>query len=78
MESGEGRQLFIKLFKELTNNASSDSMMAGVEVGPELMQMMGSFTILRMTSMMGAAGLKPTKESLLELNKALNKIKKPE
>ena len=78
MESGEGRQLFIKLFKELTNNASSDSMMAGVEFGPELMQMMGSFTILRMTSMMGAAGLKPTKESLLELNKALNKIKKPE
>ena len=78
MESGEGRQLFIQMFKELTNNASSDSMMAGVEVGPELMQMMGGFTILRMTSMMSAAGLKPTKESLLELNRALNKIKKPE
>ena len=77
MESNEGRQLFIAMFKELTNNAGSDSMMAGAEVGPELMQMLGSFTILRMTSMMGAAGLKPTKESLLELNEALNKIKKP-
>jgi len=62
----------------MTSSAGPDSMMAGAEVGPELMQMLGSFTIVRMTSMMGAAGLKPTKEMLLGLNAELNKIKKPE
>ena len=74
----EGRELFMQMFKQMTENASSESMMAGVDFGPELMQMMGSFTVLRMASMMGAAGIKPTKEQLLEFNGALNQIKKPE
>ena len=73
-----GRELFMQMFKQMTENASSESMMAGVDFGPELMQMMGSFTVLRMASMMGAAGIKPTKEQLLEFNGALNQIKKPE
>ena len=74
----EGRELFMQMFKQMTANASSESMMAGADFGPELMQMMGSFTVLRMSSMMGAAGIKPTKEQLLEFNGALNQIKKPE
>ena len=74
----EGRELFMQMFKQMTENASSESMMAGTDFGPELMQMMGSFTVLRMASMMGAAGIKPTKEQLLEFNGALNQIKKPE
>jgi len=41
-----------------------------------MMQMLGSFTVLRMTSLMGAAGVKMTKEQLLDLNAELNKIQK--
>ncbi len=47
------------------------------DAGSGLMQMMGSFTILRLTSMMGMANISFTKEELLKLNKQLNKIKKP-
>ena len=40
-----------------------------------MMKMMGAFTVKRMTSMMGTAGLKaPTKEQMIELNRALNQI----
>jgi beta-galactosidase len=42
-----------------------------------LMQMMGGFTVLRLTSMMGMMNVNFTKEELLKMNKKLNKIKKP-
>ena len=42
-----------------------------------LMTMMSSFTILRMSSMMGMANISFTKEELLKMNKQLNRIKKP-
>ena len=42
-----------------------------------LMDMMGSFTVLRLTSMIGMANISFTKEELLKLNKKLNRIKKP-
>ena len=42
-----------------------------------LMQMMGGFTVLRLTSMIGMANVNFTKEELLKLNKQLNRIKKP-
>ena len=42
-----------------------------------LMQMMGGFTVLRLTSMMGMMNISFTKEELLKMNKKLNKIKKP-
>ena len=45
--------------------------------GGAMMQMMGSFTVLRLTSLMGAANVKFSKEDLLGLNAQLNKIKKP-
>ena len=41
------------------------------------MQMLGGFTVLRMTSMLGMVNVSFTKEELLELNKQLNRIKKP-
>ena len=40
-------------------------------------QMLGGFTVLRLTSMMGMVGVSFTKEELLNLNKQLNLIKKP-
>ena len=40
-------------------------------------QMLGGFTVLRMTSMMGMANISFTKEELLKINAQLNKIRKP-
>ena len=40
-------------------------------------QMLGSFTVLRLTSMMGMANISFTKEELLKMNAQLNKIRKP-
>lgn len=42
----------------------------------DMMQMLGGFTVLRMVSLMGITGAKPSKEELLALNAQLNKIKK--
>jgi len=41
------------------------------------MQMMGGFSVLRLTSMMGMMNVSFTKEELLALNAKLNKIRKP-
>ena len=40
-------------------------------------QMLGGFTVLRLTSMMGMANISFTKEELLKMNAQLNKIKEP-
>ena len=40
-------------------------------------QMLGGFTVLRLTSMVGMVGVSFTKEELLKFNSQLNKIKKP-
>ncbi len=42
-----------------------------------LMQMMGGFTVLRLTGMMGMMNVSFTKEELLKMNKQLNRIRKP-
>ena len=42
-----------------------------------IMQMVGSFTILRISSMGGMVGIEFTKEQLLDMNKKLNKIPLP-
>ena len=41
------------------------------------MGMMGSFTVLRLTSMISMANISFTKEELLKMNKKLNRIRKP-
>ena len=42
-----------------------------------MMQMLGGFSILRMSSMVGMANITITKEELLKVNSQLNKVKKP-
>ena len=42
-----------------------------------LMEMMGGFTVLRLSSMMGMMNVNFTKEELLKMNKQLNRIRKP-
>ncbi len=79
MASEEGRQLFMGLMANAMKNHGDKSMMGdmGAEMlsGP-MMQMMGGFTVLRLLNLMGAANLHFTKEELLQLNAALNRIKK--
>ncbi len=49
----------------------------GFELSEDMMKMMGGFTVLRLSSMMGMANISFTKEELLALNRQLNRIKKP-
>lgn len=48
----------------------------GFKLSPTMKQMIGGFTILRLSGMIGMVGIKLTKEELLRLNSRLNKIKK--
>ena len=45
--------------------------------GSGIMQMLGGFSVLRLSSMMGMMNISFTKEELLKMNKKLNRIKKP-
>ena len=79
MASEEGKMLFMGLMANAMKNHGDKSMMG--DMGSELMtgpmmQMMGGFTVLRLLNLMGAANLHFTKEELLQLNAALNRIKK--
>ncbi len=79
-----GKMLFMKLATKIMGGnkkgkGKGKKMEAmGFEIGPEMMAMMGGFTVLRLFTMMGGfANVEFTKEELLAINKKLNKIKKP-
>ena len=55
----------------------SNSFEVDLKADGGLMQMMGGFTVLRLTSMMGMMNVNFTKEELLKMNKQLNRIRKP-
>ena len=68
------------LMKQMKNKKSSEGEGGGFNFdlkSDALMQMVGSFTILRISSMGGMVGIEFTKEQLLDMNKKLNKIKLP-
>ena len=48
-----------------------------LSAGGGLMEMMGGFTVLRLSSMIGMANINFSKEELLKMNKQLNRIRKP-
>ena len=88
MQSKKGKMWFIgmglKLKKKMDANKkdkSEDKKSGGFDVDLKadggLMEMMGGFTVLRLTSMMGMTNISFTKEELLKMNKKLNRIKKP-
>ena len=74
MKSPEAMQLFAGMFAKM----QSQSVAGGFEMNENMMKMLGSFTFLRLTSMLGMAGEQyvMTKEQILGINAALNKIKK--
>ena len=81
MKSLRGKLWFIKTMlkikKQMSGGKKGKTEAAGFEIPTDgLMQMMGSFTILRLTSMMGMANVNFTKEDLLKMNRQLNRIRK--
>lgn len=74
MKTEAGRELLAGLMHRMMKDGKNA---AGFDMTPEMMQMLGGFTVLRMTGLMGAMDVKFTKEQLLELNAQLNRIKKP-
>lgn len=66
-----GKALFAAMVEQMAGRQQAASML-----NEATMQMLGSFTLLRMISMAGMTGLTVTKEQLLALNEQLNQIKK--
>jgi len=64
--------------KKDKNGKEEPGKVMGFDITPDMMTMMGGFTVLRLFTLMGGmADVKFTKEQLLDLNAQLNKIKKP-
>lgn len=64
----------LKIKKKVGKNGNKGM---GFDFNEEMKQMVGGFTVLRLSGMMGMFNLSFTKEELLHLNKELNQIKKP-
>ncbi len=83
MASFGGKMWFIKFGLKLKKAMSTGKEKGkkaeamGFELNDDMMQMMGGFTVLRMTSMVGMMNLSFTKEELFYMNKQLNRIRKP-
>ena len=79
MKAPEGAALFGQIMKNLmTVGGEKNDAMMGFEMNEGIMQMMNGFTVLRLTTLLATAGIKFTKEQLLEMNAQLNQIRKPE
>lgn len=74
MKNPQGAMVIGGLMQQMGKNAGG--MAAGFELNEGMMQMMNGFTLIRLTGMMGMAGITFTKEQLLALNAQLNLIKK--
>ena len=78
MGTVRGKMLFMKLITELMGQMKSKDSGATVnfEFNSGMLDMLSSFTVLRLAGMVGMANITITKEQLLDLNAQLNKIKK--
>ena len=80
MATWQGKLLFASLLKKFMPKGKKGEKpkAAGFELNAGIMEMVGSFTLLRLLNMAsGMLDLGLTKEDLLEINRKLNKIKKP-
>ena len=75
----KGKLLFKELFAKFSEKSEGEEK-SGFYIDMNnsgFMKMLGGFTVLRLTSLLAVTNIKLTKEDLLELNRQLNKIKKP-
>ncbi len=83
MKSLRGKLWFVKFGLGLKKKMSAGKPKGkkaeamGFELNEDMMQMMGGFTLLRLSSMVGMMNISFTKEELLKMNRQLNRIKKP-
>ena len=70
-----GKRLFAGFMKAMTG-APGTASFAGFEMNESMLKMMNGFTVLRLTNLLSSAGIKFTREQLLDINSQLNKIKK--
>ena len=71
----EGRKLVEETFAGIMPK-EGDTVMGGFEMNGAMMEMLGGFTLLRLTGMLGMMNINMTREQLLDLNARLNWIKK--
>ena len=80
MACWQGKLLMLSMVKKLLPKGKKGEKptAAGFEINGDMMQMVAGFTLLRLLNMAGGMlDLKLTKEDLLDLNRKLNRIKKP-
>jgi len=75
MKTVRGKLLFMGLIAKMLPKKGKQ-VAGGFEMNDSMMKMLGGFTVLRLSGMIGMVGVKLTKEDLLSLNAKLNKIKK--
>ncbi len=75
MKSPEGQATIMQMMTGIMAGSGQDTMIKPENMG-QMMGMMGSFTMVRLMKLMGAANVQVTKEQMLALNAALNKIKR--
>jgi beta-galactosidase len=75
MMTTEGKLLFMGMFEKMLPK-KGDKVAGGFEMNEAMMGMLGGFTVLRLSGMIGTMGVNLTKEDLLDLNIKLNKINK--
>ena len=71
-------ELGLKLKKIMPTDENGKTSAIGFEIGPDMLSMLGGFTVLRFTNMMGMMNVNFTKEELLKMNAQLNEIEKSE
>lgn len=79
MASEMGRNMIMGMMGQMMKGkeeGEDGAKFAGFELNSGMMQMMGGFTMLRLTSLLGTAGINLNKEQLLALNAQLNQIPK--
>ncbi len=76
MATVKGKLALAGMFAKVMSKMGGGKKAGGFEMTPAMMQMMGSFTILRLTGLVSMVDIQFTKEELLDLNAKLNKIKK--
>ncbi len=81
MASFRGKLWFIrfglKMKKSMGGKKGEKKEAMGFELSDNMMQMMGGFSVLRLSGMTGMVGITFTKEELLQMNAQLNRIRKP-
>jgi len=79
MATLQGKMFVMGLFAKFASKMSGGEKGGGFDLSSmgSMMDMLGSFTLLRLTGMLGTINIKFTKEELLDMNAKLNKIKAP-